>query len=391
MINKRLELITFSDIQDLLNNEIRESKTLEYKSILPHEGESEKIPFLASVCALANTEGGDIVFGIRENKGIPTELLGLDVRDVDSEVLRLENAIQTGLEPRLTRFQSKIIEDQDSKIFLVLRIQKSWNAPHRVCFKDHAKFYKRNSAGRYPMDVSELRTAFVLSEQISDRIRNFRSFRTTKIKANDDLPVPFYKGGKIAFHLVPLRAFTENYLFEIDTKNKVFQFLMPMGSTGYNTRYNLDGLVTYSGSRDEDSISYTQFFRNGIIEAVSSLDAFSDKKIIPSLAYERDLIEAAGSYLKFYKELDIEGPIYFFISLLGVKEHEFAVNREKFWRFDSPNYPLDRDDILLPEGVIESVDVIPDKIFQPYFNMVWNAYGFRKSFNYNQEEKWVGH
>ena len=166
--------------------------------------------------------------------------------------------------------------------------------------------------------------------------------------------------------------------------------MIPIGSNGYNTRYNLDGLITYSGSRGEDSFSYTQFFRNGIVEAVSALDAFSDKKIIPSSIYERDLIEAASSYLKFYKELDIEGPIYFFISLLGVKEHEFAVNRSRFSIYHSPNYPLDRDDILLPEGVIESVDVIPEKIFQPYFNMVWNAYGFRQSFNYNQEGKWVG-
>lgn len=390
MINKRLELITFDDIESLLNNEIRESKTLEYKSILPHYGESEKIPFLASVSALANTDGGDILFGIIEKKGIPVELLGLEVKDVDGEILRLENAIQTGLEPRLTRFQSRVIKDQDGKIFLVLRVQKSWNHPHRVCFKDHAKFYKRNSAGKYPMDVSELRTAFVLSEQISERIRNFRVQRTTKIKADTDLPVPLYKGGKVSFHLVPLKAFTENFLFEVDRDDKIFNSLIPMGSSGWNTRYNLDGLVTYSGSRGEDAVSYTQFFRNGIIEAVSALGAFSDKKIIPSQAYEKDLIQAFSSYLNFYKELDVEGPIYFFISLLGVKEYEFAINRNRFWPSHSPDYPLDRDDILLPEGVIESVDVIPEIIFQPYFNMVWNAYGFRQSFNYNKEGKWVG-
>ena len=197
-----------------------------------------------------------------------------------------------------------------------------------------------------------------------------------------------YKGGKVTLHLVPLKAFTENFLFEVDRDDKIFNSLIPMGSSGWNRRYNLDGLVTYSGSRGEDAVSYTQFFRNGIIEAVSALGAFSDKKIIASQAYEQELIQAGCSYLKFYKELDVEGPIYFFISLLGVKEHEFAVSRVMFWH--STNYPLDRDDILLPEGVIESVDVTPEKIFQPYFNMVWNAYGFKQSFNYNEKGEWVG-
>jgi hypothetical protein len=388
VISKRLENIIFDDVQSLLDNEIRESKNLEYKSILPHDGESEKIPFLASVCALANTEGGDIVFGVKENKGIPVELLGLEVNDSDSEILRLENALQTGLEPRLTRFQSKVIEGPDKKLFIVLRIQKSWNSPHRVCFKEHSRFYKRNSAGKYPMDVSELRSAFIMSEQIAERIRNFKIDRVIKIKTDKELPVPLYNGGKVALHLIPLKAFTEKLLFEVNVENTVFNLLIPMGSTGWNRRYNLDGLVTYSGLLGKDTTSYTQFFRNGIIEAVSALGAFSDKKIIPSQAYENDLIQACYSYFNFYKKIDVEGPIYFFISLLGVKEYEFALNQSRFWHCH--RYPLDRDDILLPEGVIESFDVTPEKILHSYFNMIWNAYGLKQSFNYNQEGEWVG-
>jgi hypothetical protein len=43
------------------------------------------------------------------------------------------------------------------------------------------KFYGRNSAGKYPPDVGELRTAFTLSETVAERIRNFRVDRIARL------------------------------------------------------------------------------------------------------------------------------------------------------------------------------------------------------------------
>ncbi len=123
-----------------------------------------------------------------DKKGAPTELLGVGIDDPDKEILRLENSILTGIEPRIQNLSSKIVREHE-KCFVVLRIGKSWNSPHRVNFKDHGKFYKRNSAGKYPMDVSELRIAFIQSEQIVDKIRKFRNDRVEKLKAEHELPV----------------------------------------------------------------------------------------------------------------------------------------------------------------------------------------------------------
>jgi hypothetical protein len=54
-----------------------------------------------------------------------------------------------------------------------VRAHRSWLAPHRVVTND--KLYGRNSAGKYPLDVSESRTAFVLADSVPDLIRNFRA------------------------------------------------------------------------------------------------------------------------------------------------------------------------------------------------------------------------
>lgn len=384
MIYRKFEEITFEDIQALFDNEVAESRTLEYKSILPHDGESEKVPFLAGVCALANTDGGDIIFGIEDEKGIPIELKGVNIQDQDKEILRLENSIRNGIEPRLMQIHSRFVESPDHKRFLVLRIGKSWNSPHRV--SHNSKFYKRNSAGKYSMDISEIRTSFLLSEQISDRIHGFRDKRINKLKNHIDLPTAIFPGPKIVLHLVPLRAFTENFSYPIEDELRYSRFLTVIGSHDWNMRYNLDGILHYT-QLGEQSFSYTQFFRTGIIEAVASLNSRNnDEGKYISKGYEGEIIKGIISYIKLYKELEAEPPIYFFISLIDVKDYKLYVDSSA-WQ---SGQQLDREDIILPEGLIESLDIDPAKILQPFFNMVWNAFGFMRSFNYNEHGQWVG-
>jgi hypothetical protein len=222
MIPKRLEEISFQDILSLIANEVRESRSLEYKSQLPHEGESSKIPFLAEVSALANTEGGDLILGMVDDKGAPTEVCGISAEDPDKEILRIENAILMGVEPRIPAL-STITVRGEGKIVIVIRIGKSWQSPHRVIFRDHSKFYKRNSAGKYPMDVSELRTAFLQSEHIAERIRVFRNLRVEKLKEHRELPVPLYTGAKVVLHMIPLSALPDRATYRL-MREKIYRF-----------------------------------------------------------------------------------------------------------------------------------------------------------------------
>jgi hypothetical protein len=383
MIPKNLNNVSFDDLRNLIENEIRESRTIEYKSELPNDAESSKKLFLAEVCSFANTDGGDIIYGIREDKGIPIELAGLNIEDPDKEILRIESSILSGLEPRISSFSSKVIK-ADNKIFITLRIGKSWNAPHMVTFKDHCKFYKRNSAGKYPMDVSEIRMAFLQSEQIADKIRDFKNKRIQKIKTETEMPIKVSSGGKMVLHLVPLSAFAELKYYQITQNNKLGLNLLPLGAMGCNYRYNLDGLLTYSENYDESN-DYTQLFRNGIIETVSSFVNTNDKKIIPSVTYEKNIIKATKSYLEALHILEINSPFYFFISMLDIKSYNFAVNIRY-----SNSYKSDRDDLILPEGIIEDFDVDLDNVFHEFFDMVWNAFGCERSYNYDDNGKWVG-
>jgi predicted HTH transcriptional regulator len=89
MIARAINEITERDIQNLRDAGIVERKGLEYKRELPGTADADKREFLADASSFANTEGGDFVFGVNEDQGAITDIVGLLPRDWDAEILRL--------------------------------------------------------------------------------------------------------------------------------------------------------------------------------------------------------------------------------------------------------------------------------------------------------------
>jgi len=390
MINKDIEQITKGDLQGLIDNEVIEHKAIEYKQVLPGDSDKEKKEFLADVSSFANASGGDLIYGITEDKqtGKPKSLDGLDIENIDQEILRLDNIIRTGIQPRLPSVTiSPPIPLENSKVALIIRIPKSWISPHRVIYDGHDKFYSRSSNGKYPLDVGELRVAFNLSETITERIRNFRLDRISKILANET-PIPFLDTAKIVLHLIPIIPFNLAQSYDIGKIASQSTEMKPMYCSGWNYRYNLDGFLTYVPEEEGKSHSYVQLFRNGIIEAVEGLllQPYEGQLIIPSIAYEQELIKSFTDYLSLLKTLNVELPIFVFLTLLGVKGYSMAASeRFPFAR----SHTIDRDILQLPEVIVENYDVRAEQVLKPCFDSIWNACGFPKSFNYNDEGEWA--
>ncbi|MCK4822677.1 hypothetical protein KA005_43340, partial [bacterium] len=266
------------------------------------------------------------------------------------------------------------------KYVIIIRVKRSWNAPHRITFKDHSKFYGRNSAGKYPLDVSELRNAFNLAQELYSGVKQFRRERIYSIFAYDELPVGLLQGGRIALHIVPLSAFMPELLDIIPNLNHPSEF-RPLGAHGWNHKRNIDGVVTYSGRRGELSNSYCQLYRSGIIETVVVLAPWEDGRLIlPSEWYEKEILEFVKSYLSIIKRIGIDPPFYIFVSLLGMKEYHLGVGYDTFSRGDS----LNKEIAMLPEAIIEDITDDPAKLLRPVFDMIWNAFGYERSFNYDQ-------
>ncbi len=391
MITNSVDQITEETLQALKDNSVSEGKTIEYKQSLPSKSDSGKKEFLADVSSFANASGGDLIYGVSESKGIITAIDGLEVDDIDQEISRLDNIIRTGIQPRLTSVTiSPPIPLENSKVALIIRIPKSWISPHRVIYDGHDKFYSRSSNGKYPLDVGELRVAFNLSETITERIRSFRQDRLSNILANET-PVPLYDTAQIVLHLIPIISFNPAQSYDIGKIASQFLIMPPIGFHvgGLSYRYNLDGLLTYTPPQDGKSHSYVQLFRNGIIEAVNAsiLEPDEGKLVIHRVEYERQLIISLDNYLSLLKTLNVELPIFVFLTLLGVKGYSMTVDRFKFPTQRS--HTIDRDILPLSEIIIESYDVKAAKALKPCFDSISNACGFPKSLNYNDKGEWA--
>jgi hypothetical protein len=264
-----LASLTEEHFQRLIADREQENKFIEFKSVLPGNGHEDHKNFLASFSSFANTAGGDLIYGIQAPNGVAEQLLGLD-GDLDAAINRLENIIRTGLQPRVTGYSVVPISLASGRKLLVFRIPRSWGLPHRVTLGGHDKFYGRSSAGKYALDVSELRALFQLSESTADRIKNFRAERVLSILSSQT-PVPLAPGPFTVIHVVPFNAFSGGQMFDVSRKyDRNFLPLSPMVHAGQlSYRHNMDGIVTYSVQRaPARSRSYLQLFRSGIIESV---------------------------------------------------------------------------------------------------------------------------
>lgn len=384
MLSRTIEDIAVADLEQLITGQVSEGRTLEYKREISSAAESKEVRLLAAVSSFANTSGGDLLIGVEAIDGVATELCGVEVGSLDNEILRLEQIVRDGIDPRMPKVGFRPIHLSENRYVWLIRVPASWIAPHRV--RRNSRFYARNSAGRYELDVSELRLAFSMTETIAGRIRDFRTDRIAKINGGLT-PVPLVGEGSMVVHVVPIQSFMTRTSIDIAVYGTGTTPLRPMGAGGWNHRINLDGFVTFESYGQEGTFSYTQMFRSGVAEAAFSLSSDGGKKALPSVAFEHYTLEMVKEYLSFAEAFEIEPPFLIFLSLVGVRGCILGLNTGVFR--GSGNIPLAEDVLTLPEVVIEEGNEPWHLALKPAFDMVWNAFGLVRSLNYDESGNWV--
>lgn len=373
MIHKPIDALSEQDILDMVDNEMSEGKTLDYKRDLPADNNDGKAEFLADVVSFANTAGGYMLFGVDEDKGVAIAVPGIELKDADEYGLRLENMCRDNIEPRMSPLQIRAIDLTSGRRVLAVRVQQSWQAPHRNRKDRH--FYARNSKGKYPMDVSEIRAAMIHGSTVEDRIRQFRGERVAKVAANKG-PRPLINGVKTVLHLVPVEAVSGTKRLNLNASHsKWMDRLRPMGNVyGYSSALNLDGAFYHDGA--EESSAYTQLFRDGAIESVFTYPPYNDRSVLWG-EFEKNVTEGSERYLSLLRSLEFAGPVAMLLAFVQAEESSLQV--DNYNRF--PAKGMSEPEILVPDFLLTDDADLPQTLRQ-MFEIVWNAYGRSRPHDY---------
>jgi hypothetical protein len=384
VFEKNLEEIDKEDLQNLIENRVLENKKLEYKQEIHLDTRDQKKEFLADISSFANASGGDIIYGIIENRddGTPETLEGLDYENFDQLKGKIEGLIRDGTEPRVY-VHIREIDIPNSKKALIIRIPKSWRSPHRIVFGKDYRFFSRNSNGKYHLDVEELKNAFNLSENLLDKIKKFREDRISNLIANES-PVHLNEGAKMVLHIIPFDSFNPGQSYDIDKIAQDTFKLRPIYNSPDIPRYNIDGILAKSSPYNGKIESYTQLFRNGIIEAATN--SLMGRGRISRRFHEEQLIKYLQLYLEILQNINVESPLIISLTLIGVNGFKMEPNNRSFGSDEEEE--IDRNVIILPEVIIENYESKPDQILKPCFDAIYNACGYSRSENYNEKNEW---
>lgn len=373
-------------VRDLVAQKRVEQRYLDYKAQLPGDKDGERADFLADVASFANSNGGTLLFGMEAERdasgkatGAPLSASGLADFNFDQVRLRLEALVRDGIAPRVSNLDFRAIAGFERGPVLAVHVPRSFHSPHMVTLGGRSRFYARGDSGKFPLDVQQIRAAFLGTADISASTRAFRLDRLASVRAGGT-PMPLKAGGTLlALHSVPLAP--DPSAISLDDEDALNRLLQPMRASGWNRRRNFDGFVTWAPDRAVEGAtrSYVQIFRNGAVEAV--LDDVLSTDAIPIIAVESIVIDMYERIKSAYRALGIEPPVAIMLSLIGAAGRRFAVDGGWF----SDGYPLDRDDLLIPDVEDSGFQEPSDVALRPAFDMLWQAAGFARSLGYDPQ------
>jgi schlafen family protein len=389
LLYKPLESVTGADLQGLVDNQVAEGPQLEYKEeVFDKRDPKKRAQFLGSIAGFANASGGDLLVGVSAPDGLPRELTGLDPTVVDGEILRITQLVATGVDPQLSLYFHRV-PVQSGREVLLIRVPQSWTAPHGIEHDGHFHFFRRNAAGRSPMTLSELRTAFTLAGTIAERTRQFRADRLTTLMAPEG-PWGYFEKATAVLHVVPFGSVMETVNIDFSKRGE-FHLLSPLPKVnGFvqpgSYRYNLDGLSMRSPL---DLSWHTQLFRSGALEYATRefFDETCNPRFLHAWFFQVGIVNVLQRFLTLLRGLGVQPPITIMLTFQNVANLHLRIGEGQLDGRVS-DYQIDRSQLILPDAVVTDFNVDLRVVLRPIFDSLWNAAGLDSCLFYKAGGEW---
>lgn len=178
---------TILDIKGLIKNKVEENLHLDYKAAGSLQNtDGKKTEIAKDVCAMANSDGGIIIYGMAEfsepdKKYLPEKISPINRTEFSKEWL--ENVINSNISPRIDGLVIIPIPlENEQKVVYVVDIPKSTTAHQNT--KDY-KYYKRYNFSAVPMLAYEIQDVMNRNKHPEIEL-DFIIEKFTSIKVKDE-------------------------------------------------------------------------------------------------------------------------------------------------------------------------------------------------------------
>ena len=345
---KELIDCSLDDLQIILDNpDYMENEYIDYKKtfsvneVPKEQKQHEQAEFRSDVCSFANANGGYLIFGVKEEKGIAKELLGITLpnNNPDKFELELKNYLQP-IKPRVPYYKIKYIEVSENKYIVILFIQHDSFAPYiHLVEQQNYRAFKRSGNSKAVIEYQELKNMFEQSIILDKEIAKYRKERIDYF-VNENEEDRF-----VLFHIIPETFLDSSYdmpVFALERKHTDFSSIFyPFECDTYSTPI-VEGLFFSGRGTDAEC----RIYNNGIAECFYALE---NRKILITPQFPTGLLDfrsiwtsiqnTLSRYLYTMRSILKCEKLYACISIIGCKnaitetsdllENYSAVDRKK--------------------------------------------------------------
>lgn len=368
MLPYSLSEVTSETLENICAQRFSESETLDFKRALPSNEERSKVELAKDVAAMANTGGGDIIYGIDEADGTAGTLCIITGETFDEAERRIRLILDAKVEPRLTGYTVKEVRTGEGYA-LIIRVPYSFDGPHCVRTDSQRRFVYRNGTVTTDMSFDQIRAAFAGTESIASKARRFIKDRY-EVTSHRRHTIPLYAGAHLAVVFVPLASMMRRNAIDIQA---ITDGQLVFWDRGANTRFSIDGKIEYSGAPGL-TLHQTLLFRSGAVECTCVVgNSTSDEtKGIWSAEVTNRISRSLDVFKVVCDNFNLTGP-----ALIGC----YIAHTTGRVIDRAPDYslPLTQDSLELQEFFIENVagEWGEKEIVNECEEILYQAFGFR--------------
>lgn len=265
--------ITQQDITSLVTRNAREDRRLDFKRVLLLGSTDQNVQLLRDVIAMANSDGGAIVYGIAEGDdeeaGTAVAVEGM-VGNADEVSNTIDCLLRDCVDERIPGVLHRPIPLDDNRFAYVIRVPSSPLAPHMIAHvrTSSSRFFSRANTTNEPMSARQIKDSArrhdyaveKAASQIEERVANLRARGPLRHHPFGDGAAP---PDQAVLHVLPLFPHSRGWNYG---DPGVAKRLTQVKVFGYGDTYDRLRYTQYGAFLEFDQIRHVGFLRAGGIE-----------------------------------------------------------------------------------------------------------------------------